>query len=365
VTSPYRRQPRTAFWSRAVSEKFEPAETITSDEPLLRPGDLVVSAGSCFAATLVPHLQQAGYHYLRTELPPPVFAALPENLGYRDYSAAYGNLYTARQMRQLIERAVGRLRPTEDRWHIGPHVVDPFRPGLRYPARSDAEFEALTAQHLAAVRDAFGRATVILLTLGMTEAWASALDGAVFPACPGTVAGAFDPDRHLFFNFTIDQVRDDLTSLIVTVREFNPRARFVLTVSPVPMIATATTDHVLTASVYSKSVLRVAAGEVARRQRDVTYFPAYEIVTGPQAPEGYFEPDRRHVSERGVTDVMNALFAHCERPASARDGARSAQPSSADGRASTRAPLSAFDAAALSRAVVEAECDEALLDIAS
>ena len=85
-------------------------------------------------SNLVPWLDAAGIHYVRTERPHPAFAEIEENLGYRSFSAAYGNIYTARQLRQLIQRAMGVFTPVEDRWHVGPHVVDPsgrvfvFRP---------------------------------------------------------------------------------------------------------------------------------------------------------------------------------------------------------------------------------------------
>ena len=54
-------------------------------------------AGSCFASNLIPFLERAGFTYLRTEQPPPFLRELPENLGYRNFTAAYGNIYTARQ----------------------------------------------------------------------------------------------------------------------------------------------------------------------------------------------------------------------------------------------------------------------------
>jgi hypothetical protein len=39
--------------------------------------------------------------------------------------------------------------------------------------------------------------------------------------------------------------------------------RIVLTVSPVPLVATVTGSHVVPATIYSKSVLRIAAQEIA------------------------------------------------------------------------------------------------------
>lgn len=373
---PYRRQPSKAFWSRSVATSFDAVEVVDAPDILIRQSDRVASAGSCFASNLVPYLEQAGFAYVRTERPHPMFEPLPENLGYRNFSAAYGNIYTARQFLQLLDRATGRFVPAEDRWYSDGHVLDPFRPGLRYPARSDAEFDALTSQHLAAVRRAFELASVVVFTLGLTEAWWSTIDGAVYPACPGTVAGLFDAKLHAFHNFTVDEVRHDLRLIVARLRELRPSVRIILTVSPVPLVATATTHHVLYATTYSKSVLRVAAEETAAAERDVIYFPAYEIVTGPQAPHDYFEADRRNVSETGIRCVMKALLAKCETEAGATVGPLPPDGPVDDGRlgslvkpavAETRALASERGQASslasqLSRLVAQAECDEALAD---
>ncbi len=349
---PYKAQPDKAFWSRAISTRYEPTSLVSFPEPLIRLGDKVMSAGSCFASNLVPYLEQAGFTYLRTEPRHPLFVGLDDNLGYRNFTAAYGNIYTARQLRQLLERSLGIFHPSEDRWHWDGRVIDPFRPGLRYPAHNDEEFDLLTEQHLRAVRSAFETANVLVFTLGLTEAWISTLDGAVFPACPGTVGGAFDPGRHTFRNFTVDEVRQDLLDFLRTARKMNPALRVILTVSPVPLVATATEDHVLLASTYSKAVLRAAAGEVASREEGVTYFPAFEIVTGPQAPSTSFEADRRNVSRAAVSTVMRVLLAHC-------DGRKlPANPASGHASATATAPSRAD----ISERLAQAECEEALAD---
>jgi hypothetical protein len=297
---------------------------------------------------------------VRTERPHPAFAHLPENLGYRGFSAGYGNIYTARLLRQLYERATGAFAPVEDRWHVDGRVIDPFRPGLRHPASSDAEFDLLTAQHLAAVRAAFESATVFVFTLGLTEAWEAAEDGAVYPACPGTIAGTFDPARHRFRTFTVDEVTADLASFIRRVRVANPALRVVLTVSPVPLVATATRSHVLVATTYSKAVLRVAAQQVCDAEPEVTYFPAYEIITGPQADHGFFAEDRRDVTEAGVTAVMTALMANSQLPSTGAAPQGGEVPKSVGLPGSPGSPLSATQE--LSRRVADAECDEVLQD---
>jgi hypothetical protein len=357
ATHPYKTAPDRAFWSRSVSHHFDPQSLARADGHLIRRGDKVVSAGSCFASNLVPYLEKAGLQYLRTETVHPAFVkTAADNYGYDKFSASYGNIYTVRQLVQLLRRCLGRFEPVENRWKVDGEVVDPFRPGLRYRARSVAEFEALTAQHLALTRRAFALADVFVLTLGLTEAWVSGDDGAVFPACPGTVAGGFDPERHRFHNFTTSEVCADLDSFVSELRALNPSCRFIITVSPVPLVATATGDHVLCASVYSKSVLRVAAQEAVARHANVTYFPAYEIVTGPQAPDRFFEPDRRNVTSEAVDTVMSALLGHCE--VSSTDVAHIAPVGDRNGaRIGTPQPNSG---ATLSSMISEAECEEVM-----
>jgi hypothetical protein len=347
TTSPYRTAPDRAFWSRSVAQNYAPS-ALAGDAPILRRGDRVMSAGSCFAANIVPYLEQSGFAYVRTEQPHPLLRVPPETLGYAKFSAAYGNIYTARQLVQLVDRAMGRWTPAETCWEdVDGTFIDPFRPGLRYRARSREEFEILTRQHLDCVRQAIKRATVFVFTLGLTETWMAAADGAAYPACPGTVAGEFDSARHVFHNLTAADVTRDLTRFIRLARKLNPALRIVLTVSPVPLVATATGGHVLPATIYSKSVLRVAAGEVAGALADVTYFPAYEIVTGPQAPKDFFEPDRRNVSKAAVETVMAALLANSE---------------TGDARPSTERSDEARAAQDVARALSEAACEEEMAD---
>jgi hypothetical protein len=77
----------------------------------------------------------------------------------------------------------------------------------------------------------------------------------------------------------------------------------------------------------------------------VAYFPAYEFVTGPQAPHTFFEPDRRSVSKAGVAAVMEILSRLLREaiPECRRLGSRASDP-----------------AASLTSALSEAECEEAM-----
>ena len=353
ATTPYQTAPDRAFWRHAVSTHWD-ERGLSSETALIRKGERVMSAGSCFASNLIPYLERAGFPYVRVgEYGAPLDEWAADHLGYATFSARYGNVYTARQASQLLQRALGEFKPVEDRWQGDDGtVIDAFRPGLKYPAANDAEFEAITASHLASVREAVTQANVFIFTLGLTEAWLSTTDAAVFPSCPGTIGGTFDPQRHRFHNFNVEETVADLRELIGLGRRINPDLRFILTVSPVPLVATATQDHVLVATTYSKAVLRAAATTVVSDYDNVLYFPSYEIVAGPQAPASYFEADRRNVSVEGVRAVMRAFLDACETDVNIDE---------------TEITPSAMVASIgtdnrLSQVIAEAECEEEALD---
>ncbi len=82
----------------------------------------------------------------------------------------------------------------------------------------------------------------------------------------------------------------------------------ILTVSPVPLMATMTDRHVLQATVYSKSVLRVAAEEMVRRRPNADYFASYEIAVATRNAHRYYAADKRSITPDGVAHVMDAFF---------------------------------------------------------
>ena len=116
---------------------------------------------------------------------------------------------------------------------------------------------------------------LVVFTLGLTETWAHTGSGTVYPTAPGTIAGQIDPDVHSFVNFRAAEIRRDFEAVREVFRAANPDVKFLLTVSPVPLTATASGGHVLPATIYSKSILRTVAGELSEDFDDVDYFPSY------------------------------------------------------------------------------------------
>lgn len=314
ASHPYKALPKEAFWRTSVAEPAPSAiDPVGPTKFVLSRTDKVATAGSCFAQHIARHLSQSGFNYLVTEQAHPLLPKpIADKFGYGLFTARYANIYTSRQMIQLLRRAFGLFVPAEDVWtDTDGALIDPFRPQIQPGGfQTQAEFDADREQHFAAIRLAVETLDCLVFTLGLTECWLSRADGAAYPLCPGVSGGSYDDKRHMFYNLNVNDVLADLEAIHDFVTERNPTARFILTVSPVPLAASASGDHVLTATTYSKSVLRAAAGEFARSRANVAYFPSYEIITGSFSQGAYFEPDLRSVTEEGVSHVMRLFLAH-------------------------------------------------------
>lgn len=359
--TPYHVQPPTAFWRRSISEVApDEVDPVVGWNLKISPTTKVATAGSCFAQHIARRLKESGYNYFVTEQSPiNLNADIERDYNFGTFSARFGNIYTSRQLLQLIQRSYGAFSPVDDRWiEADGSIVDPYRPNIQpggFPTAS--EFEVSRQQHFAAVRRMFEELDVFVFTLGLTECWSNAEDGAVYPVCPGAAGGVFDPARHRFLNLSVSEIQTDLVQFANLLRRVNVHSKIILTVSPVPLIATAEPAHVLVATTFSKSVLRVAAQLVAQEIPDTHYFPSYEIITGPHARGAYYAQDVREVLEHGVDHVMRTFFTHATEKGISRPNLRSVAVSTA--RKVQRRPRTRE-----MRQAINVICDENSLDAA-
>lgn len=312
LPNPYKGLPDSSFWRRSVAPvEAGGVDPVVNPRFAIQPADKVATAGSCFAQHLSRALVGAGFNYYVEEAAPSDMA--PEEAQARNFgtfSARFGNIYTVRQLVQLIKRAYGNFSPVDEAW-LRPdgRWVDPFRPQVEPDGFADVEsVRAARVAHLAAVRRMLESMDYLVFTLGLTECWRSRIDGAVFPLAPGVVAGSPDPTRYEYHNFSQVDTAADLFEAIDLIGVKNPSAKIILTVSPVPLIATYEAKHVLVSTTYSKSALRAAANEAWNAFDNVEYFPSFEIITGNYAKGAFFAEDLREVTPEGVATVMGTFL---------------------------------------------------------
>ena len=309
MANPYFQLEPRAFWRRHLNTADFGAEDIYRPKFAIDTSTKIATAGSCFAQHIGRYLKTSSCNLLDVE-PAPFGLSLKNQkaFGYGIYSARYGNIYTAHQLNQLLTEAK-KKRPVDlPIWQKNNKFYDALRPGVE-PLGLDTHDEVIAHRemHLSKLADLFSQTEVFIFTLGLTEAWLDLACGLTLPICPEIVAGTFDPAIHTFKNFSFEETRDALVTAIEQLRQMNTDMKIILTVSPVPLAASASGSHVLSASTYSKSVLRAVSGEISAKYEYVDYFPSYELITGAPYAGLFWEDNFRDVNETGVSFVMEVF----------------------------------------------------------
>jgi hypothetical protein len=311
---PYRNFPDRQFWNRSVS-RIGWAEVFL-DQPAkfkLSRSDRIASAGSCFARRIAEELTSIGYNYELFESCHPLMGSKASEYGYGVFSCRYGNIYSTRQLRQLFEEALELRTPIFRSVRTGPDAfLDLMRPNIGDRAFSSVEEARLDRlHHLSRVREMIEQMQVFVFTLGLTETWFDPAANVVYGSHPAVFQDALPADVAQPLNLGYEDVIDDFEFVLDLIGRHNrnPSVRVILTVSPVALAATHQDTHVLTATSYSKAVLRAAAGKLAATHDNVDYFPSYEIFALSQSFGQFLAEDLRDVNPRGVAVAMR-VFEH-------------------------------------------------------
>lgn len=323
--NPYRHLSPEAFWRSGVADCGLFGMTGLWTGRFALPQNAVFTTfGSCFAQHLSRALLARNMAWLDAEpapgKTPPELAA---KYNYGVFSARTGNIYTAAQLLTWARLAAGETGADSVELWTAPdgRVHDMLRPKIEPRGfASEAEARASIETTARAFRRSVTETSLFIFTMGLTEGWLNAETGQVYPICPGTGAGVFDAATHRFHNYRYGEILADMEAALAILRRLNPAVRFLLTVSPVPLTATASGRHVMVATSYSKSVLRAVAGDLAASYDDVDYFPSYEIIAAPPARAMFFEPNLRSVAPEGVAVVMKHFFAGLDLSAPAVEG---------------------------------------------
>jgi len=149
---------------------------------------------------------------------------------------------------------------------------------------------------------------VIIITLGLVEAWYDKQSQLYLNLAPHPRALKNSPERFemrvLDYNEIISELEEFYT---ITKRFCKPDVKILITVSPVPLLATFRDQDVLVANTYSKAVQRAAVEYFIRQHDNIDYFPSFEFVTLGD-PNHNWSGDYRHVSPHVVQRIMGSVM---------------------------------------------------------
>ncbi|BBN80594.1 hypothetical protein PA25_05790 [Pseudoalteromonas sp. A25] len=304
--------PNAIFWPNPNPKKEDNREPLSRFKqlpfvkryPIVNKDTPIGSAGSCFAQEIAKVFQEEGYNYIIEERnDDPAAGMVVDNYKIGDKHAIacanYGILFNTPSFRQLAERAFA-TKPTQKilfqredgLW------LDPFRENVGF--YSQQAYKNDYQNHLDATRRALEKCEVFIVTLGLNECW-ELYDGTVLSRNPQKQIYALVKHKTL----SVQENVDNIQAFFDTVKKYNPNFKLIITVSPIPFLATGHGEeqHVITANTHSKSVLRVAAHELVANNTDMYYLPSYELVT--QCIKDPWQEDDRHVTVDTVKQVVH------------------------------------------------------------
>lgn len=307
MNSPYQVLGPEAFWRTGVVEAEASScfNRIWCPKYSISKSDKILTAGSCFAQHISRWLIAHDYEWIEAEeTPSDMVSEEAQAHGYGVFSFRTGNIYTTALLRQWVEMAFGCGPDVDEAFEHDGRFFDPLRPLIPETGYgSTKELAEARHQTLQAMKQAIVEADIFVFTLGLIEGWRNR-KGYVYPLCPGTAKGSFDPETMEFFVQTQADVVDDLTAVMALMKTVNPSLKFLFTVSPVPLTATASQDHVLVATIRAKATLRSAVADLGETRTDVDYFPSYELIASAPMRARYYAPNQRSVVSDGVDHVM-------------------------------------------------------------
>lgn len=274
----------------------------------------IISLGSCFAREIKYWLLNNGFNYLLGEdkknpwSSSEVFTGDKGKLPNTHASVAWERVYNTFTFKHIIDYTFNdnmiENRLIDVVINNKKYVCDIIRNRILYPNKEIAINDI--DNHINESRRMFKSADIVIFTLGLTEIWESKDRGIVAAS-----------NQNKFYNlpndfkFRVSRFNENLENLKYSyeiLKKHNKNLKFLVTVSPVHLLATYRDDlDVISASCNSKSTLRSVADEF-KDIDGVTYFPSYEIASIAAGLDGVNAfPDNHHVSKKVVNHIMQTF----------------------------------------------------------
>lgn len=266
--------------------------------------ETIFAIGSCFAREVEKALGAAGKRVLSREF------ALGEVGESLDDAANFYNKYSIHSVYNEIKWALERdTFPGADILYpigAGKYADPQLGMGrLEYPVETILDFRHRYLDGMAQV----AQADVIILTLGYVETWYDTKLDLYLNVVPPAQMIKAEPNRFEFRVLSYQDVLEGLNRVYDLLRKHRTKPlKMLITVSPVPLLATFRDMDVLLANAYSKSVQRAALDEFLLDKTGVDYFPSYEFVTLSSPEVAWTKSDYRHVSSDVIARIMGSVL---------------------------------------------------------
>lgn len=261
--------------------------------------------GSCFARELEDAIDALGLNALTRQRSLELIAADPELFsrveGALGRPNAFLNRYNSGSMVDLMEGVVANSDKYAALYSNGSEKFYDYHFTRFLVALPEAEAKERRDKIIKMYHNAAKEADVFVFTLGLCESFYDLDENAYLNVTPDprTARGHNIQFRFLGYQENLTYAR----RIISLVKDINPDADIILTVSPVPLDSTFTGEDIVVANTLAKSTLLAVAREVTAEEERCHYFPSYEMVTSSSQELAWLW-DKKHVSPNMVRHIM-------------------------------------------------------------
>lgn len=209
----------------------------------------------------------------------------------------FGTVYNPVSIHRLLHHCIHSkpADPAGNVWRDGAYYHHDFH--SRHVASSVDELQKNLERLIASQNQHIRQASVLILTYGTAWVYRSITSGQLVANCHKVPAVQFKKEL-----LTVEQVVHDFQKIRQDLIAINPNIKIILTVSPVRHIKDGA-EH----NTVSKSILRLACHALAQ-EKDIAYFPSYELMIDDLRDYRFYKTDRIHPSEE-AEDYMWEKFA--------------------------------------------------------
>ncbi|MBS1487399.1 MAG: GSCFA domain-containing protein [Bacteroidetes bacterium] len=200
-----------------------------------------------------------------------------------------GTVYNPISIHQLLRFGLQNELPTDESYLQREEVHFNYHFHSSYSALSRNDLKNKIEEAVASAHEFFKKTEWILITYGTSFVYK--LDGnQVVANCHKMPSADFTKVL-----LTENEIAESFDGFYTLLKSINPRAKIILTVSPVRH-----TKDTLELNSVSKSILRLACHTLSNKFPDVTYFPAYEIVMDDLRDYRFYKKDLIHPTTEAV-----------------------------------------------------------------
>lgn len=224
---------------------------------------VLLTAGSCFAQAIGSRLEANKFQALTNP---------------------FGVIFNPLSVFRLLHYVVKEQLPAEETYLQREGIFFNYDFHSQFASRDRMALQENIRLSLQQSRKVLEKADYLLLTLGTAMVYRHRESGQTVANCHKMPADTFNKQL-----LDAGEICREFDKLYASLKEFNPKLKIIVTVSPVRHI-----KDTLEMNNVSKSVLRLVTYQLENQYQDLEYFPSYELMLDDLRDYRFYERDMLH-----------------------------------------------------------------------